>query len=40
MSFAAWQALWQFLRHPSVWEKTAHGVARDRRTPTGPAPFC
>jgi hypothetical protein len=31
MSFAAWQALIQFLRRPSQWEKTAHGVARDRR---------
>jgi cellulose synthase/poly-beta-1,6-N-acetylglucosamine synthase-like glycosyltransferase len=31
MSFAAWQALFQFFRRPSEWEKTAHGVARDRR---------
>jgi hypothetical protein len=33
MSFAAWQALLQFLRDPWRWEKTRHGVARDRRTP-------
>ncbi len=33
MSLAAWQALFQFFRKPSVWEKTAHGVARGRRTP-------
>jgi cellulose synthase/poly-beta-1,6-N-acetylglucosamine synthase-like glycosyltransferase len=31
MSFAAWQALFQFFRRPSEWEKTTHGVARDRR---------
>ena len=31
MSFAAWQALFQFFRRPSHWEKTTHGVARDRR---------
>jgi hypothetical protein len=34
MSLAAWQALFQFLKAPSTWEKTTHGVARDRRTPT------
>jgi len=33
MSLAAWQALFQFFRSPSAWEKTAHGVARRRRTP-------
>jgi len=33
MSFAAWQALFQYFRAPSAWEKTAHGVARDRRAP-------
>ena len=33
MSFAAWQALFQFLKEPARWEKTEHGVARDRRTP-------
>ena len=33
MSLAAWQALFQFFRKPSTWEKTAHGVADDRRTP-------
>ncbi len=33
MSIAAWQALFQFFRRPSEWEKTAHGVAFDRRTP-------
>jgi cellulose synthase/poly-beta-1,6-N-acetylglucosamine synthase-like glycosyltransferase len=35
MSVAAWQAVFQLFRSPSVWEKTVHGVARDRRTPTG-----
>ncbi len=34
MSLAAWQALYQYFRQPSAWEKTAHGVARDRRTPS------
>ncbi len=33
MSLAAWQALFQFLRRPTLWEKTQHGVARDRRMP-------
>ncbi len=33
MSLAAWQALFQFFRTPSAWEKTTHGVARGRRTP-------
>ncbi len=33
MSFAAWQALFKFFLKPSEWEKTRHGVARDRRTP-------
>jgi hypothetical protein len=37
MSFAAWQAAFQLLREPSRWEKTMHGVARDRRTPQGSA---
>src|SRR6185295_6637067 len=27
MSLAAWQALFQFFRRPTEWEKTAHGVA-------------
>jgi cellulose synthase/poly-beta-1,6-N-acetylglucosamine synthase-like glycosyltransferase len=36
MSFAAWQALFQFYRRPSAWEKTRHGVARDRRAPRPP----
>jgi len=31
MSFASWQALFQFFRSPSRWEKTTHGIARDRR---------
>ncbi len=31
MSFAAWQALLQLNRNPAAWEKTTHGVARDRR---------
>ena len=46
ISIAAWRAGWQFIRNPSKWEKTRHGVARDRRTPPlvsgaggfGPAP--
>jgi cellulose synthase/poly-beta-1,6-N-acetylglucosamine synthase-like glycosyltransferase len=33
MSFAAWQALVQFLRRPAHWEKTTHGVSRRRRAP-------
>ena len=33
MSLAAWQALFQFFRNPSAWEKTTHGVARKRRAP-------
>jgi len=33
MSLAAWQAFIQYHRSPSEWEKTRHGVARDRRTP-------
>ena len=33
MSFAAWQALFQLFRAPSMWEKTTHGVAGDRQTP-------
>jgi cellulose synthase/poly-beta-1,6-N-acetylglucosamine synthase-like glycosyltransferase len=33
MSFAAWQALFQFLTEPSRWEETRHGVAPQRRTP-------
>jgi cellulose synthase/poly-beta-1,6-N-acetylglucosamine synthase-like glycosyltransferase len=33
MSFAAWQALFQYFQKPSDWEKTAHGVARARRKP-------
>ncbi len=37
MSFAAWQALFQFFRRPSEWEKTVHGVARDRRKRRRPA---
>jgi cellulose synthase/poly-beta-1,6-N-acetylglucosamine synthase-like glycosyltransferase len=37
MSFAAWQALFQFLSEPTRWEKTAHGLARHRRTPPGGA---
>lgn len=32
MSYAAWGALFQFLKDPCRWEKTTHGVAR-RRTP-------
>ncbi len=31
MSLAAWQALVQYFRQPFAWEKTPHGVARDRR---------
>ena len=33
MSFAAWQALGQLFRAPSAWEKTVHGVSKDRHTP-------
>ncbi len=33
MSFATWQALGQLFRAPSAWEKTVHGVSKDRRTP-------
>ena len=33
MSLAAWQALFQFFKEPARWEKTEHGLARDRRTP-------
>ena len=36
MSYAAWGALFQLIRSPSSWEKTPHGVARQRRTPGGP----
>ena len=36
MSLAAWQALIQLFRAPSLWEKTTHGVARDRRRPAPP----
>ena len=36
MSYAAWGALFQLIREPSRWEKTPHGVARQRRTPGGP----
>lgn len=36
MSVAAWHALLQFVRDPSRWEKTPHGIAKDRRPPTGP----
>ncbi len=32
MSFAAWQALFQLFNRPSEWEKTSHGIARDRRS--------
>jgi cellulose synthase/poly-beta-1,6-N-acetylglucosamine synthase-like glycosyltransferase len=31
MSLAAWQALFQYWKQPFSWEKTLHGVARDRR---------
>jgi cellulose synthase/poly-beta-1,6-N-acetylglucosamine synthase-like glycosyltransferase len=33
MSFATWQALGQLLRTPSAWEKTDHGISRQRLTP-------
>ena len=33
MSFATWQALGQLFRTPSEWEKTVHGVSKERRTP-------
>ena len=28
LSFAAWRALFQFVRDPYLWEKTEHGLAR------------
>src|SRR4029077_11424727 len=31
LSVAAWRALWQLLRDPFRWEKTAHGLARTSR---------
>lgn len=31
MSFAGWRALWQWLRQPFLWEKTAHGQSRHVR---------
>ena len=31
LSIAAWRALWQLLRDPYRWEKTAHGLARTSR---------
>ena len=31
LSVAAWRALYQLLRDPSRWEKTAHGLARTSR---------
>ncbi|MHA1189549.1 MAG: glycosyltransferase family 2 protein, partial [Alphaproteobacteria bacterium] len=34
MSFAAWQAVWQFFHKPYAWEKTRHGVSRSRTRPT------
>jgi cellulose synthase/poly-beta-1,6-N-acetylglucosamine synthase-like glycosyltransferase len=33
MSLAAWQALFWLLRDPFQWEKTAHGISRERRPP-------
>ncbi len=33
MSFAAWQAIFQFFHKPYAWEKTAHGVSRVRARP-------
>jgi glycosyltransferase XagB len=32
VSIAAWQALIEFLRHPSRWHKTEHGCARTSRS--------
>jgi hypothetical protein len=31
LSIAAWRALWQLVRDPFRWEKTAHGLARTSR---------
>ncbi|MEA2879663.1 MAG: glycosyltransferase XagB [Hyphomicrobiales bacterium] len=31
LSIAAWRALWQLVRDPYRWEKTAHGLARTSR---------
>jgi cellulose synthase/poly-beta-1,6-N-acetylglucosamine synthase-like glycosyltransferase len=38
MSLAAWQALFQYFQRPTEWEKTSHGVARDRRNPRSSRP--
>jgi cellulose synthase/poly-beta-1,6-N-acetylglucosamine synthase-like glycosyltransferase len=35
MSLAAWQAAFQLVRRPTMWEKTLHGVARRPRPATG-----
>lgn len=35
MSFAAWQALFWLSRDPFQWEKTEHGISRQRRSPLG-----
>jgi hypothetical protein len=39
MSLAAWQALYQYFRTPSAWEKTTHGVAHGRRAPRSSTAF-
>jgi hypothetical protein len=39
MSLAAWQALYQYFRKPSDWEKTTHGVAHRRRPPRSSSVF-
>ncbi|MCC6947345.1 MAG: glycosyltransferase [Bradyrhizobiaceae bacterium] len=31
LSFAAWRALYHFVRNPYAWEKTPHGLARSSR---------
>lgn len=37
LSAAAWRALYQLVRDPFGWEKTAHGLARTSRLADGPA---
>jgi glycosyltransferase XagB len=32
ISVAAWQALFEFVRHPFRWHKTEHGFARTSRS--------
>lgn len=36
-SFAAWRALFQLIRNPSVWEKTPHGLSKTSELEDSPA---